>query len=457
MRVRRVSVLLAVTGLLSSGAVGGLARPVAADGGSCPCSLFAGSAVPGVVEDGDYDARQQGIEVGVAFTSDVAGWITAVRFYKGARNTGSHAISVWTEAGGLVGGGASSGETPSGWQTQFLSSPVRITPGAVYVASYHSDFGFYSSDTDFFDQPLDASPLHAIEGRFHYGSRQFPTDTVSYSNYWVDVVFETAVHPAISSYTPAPNAVGVPASTTLSVSFNSVVVSSAPMEVHASDGSLVPGSFNLTNLQGEGGNISSATFRPAAPLLRGVTYTASLAELTNSGGQTTPLISWSFTTAAACPCSLTPADSTPVIPSSDDSQPTVLGTRFFPGTAGVVTGVRFYKDPTNTGQHTGQLWTVDGRLLARGPFVNESDSGWQTMTFALPIPVSNPNDYVVSYYTESGNYSETEGVFDGGELRYDPLVAFEGTFIHGGIDIFPNQTLHAAYYFVEPVFVPNGG
>ena len=45
---------------------------------------------------------------------------------------------------------------------------------------------------------------------------------------------------------------------------------------------------------------------------------------------------------------------------------------------GVVTGVRFYKSPGNTGAHVGSLWNANGVELATGTFTNESASGWQT-------------------------------------------------------------------------------
>ena len=42
---------------------------------------------------------------------------------------------------------------------------------------------------------------------------------------------------------------------------------------------------------------------------------------------------------------------------------------------GVVTGVRFYKSPGNTGAHVGSLWNQNGVELATGTFTNESTSG----------------------------------------------------------------------------------
>ncbi len=42
--------------------------------------------------------------------------------------------------------------------------------------------------------------------------------------------------------------------------------------------------------------------------------------------------------------------------------------KFTSDIAGLVTGVRFYKAPTNTGTHIGSLWSATGTLLATATF-----------------------------------------------------------------------------------------
>ena len=54
--------------------------------GVCPCSLFDDSTQPTLLEDSDPKA----VTLGVRFSPTVAGSVTAVRFYKGPGNTGSH-------------------------------------------------------------------------------------------------------------------------------------------------------------------------------------------------------------------------------------------------------------------------------------------------------------------------------------------------------------------------------
>ncbi|MGG7377324.1 DUF4082 domain-containing protein, partial [Escherichia coli] len=49
-------------------------------------SLFGTAATPAVVSSGDTST----LELGVEFSSDVGGYVTGLRFYKGPLNTGTH-------------------------------------------------------------------------------------------------------------------------------------------------------------------------------------------------------------------------------------------------------------------------------------------------------------------------------------------------------------------------------
>ena len=63
--------------------------------GVCPCGLWSDATGPGTLTDPDADP----IELGTAFSADTDGSITAVRFYKGPQNTGTHTVSLWTSTG----------------------------------------------------------------------------------------------------------------------------------------------------------------------------------------------------------------------------------------------------------------------------------------------------------------------------------------------------------------------
>jgi hypothetical protein len=157
-------------------------------------SVWPSTTVPGVVDSGPDNA----VQLGVKFRSDVAGFVTGIRFYKSAANTGTHVGSLWSTTGTSLATATFTGETASGWQQVTFSSPVAIAANTVYVASYYAPTGHYSFDANYFaTQGVDAPPLHlpasgAVGGNgvFAYGaSSVFPNNSSSAANYWVDVVF----------------------------------------------------------------------------------------------------------------------------------------------------------------------------------------------------------------------------------------------------------------------------
>jgi hypothetical protein len=147
---------------------------------------------PATVDAGDTAA----IVLGVKFDADVNGSITGIRFYKASANTGTHVGALWSATGTQLAQGTFSGETGSGWQTLTLSSPVAVTAGTTYVASYLAPHGHYSVTSAAFANPIDNPPLHALadggagNGVYSYSSTSvFPTSTFNSTNYWVDVLF----------------------------------------------------------------------------------------------------------------------------------------------------------------------------------------------------------------------------------------------------------------------------
>jgi hypothetical protein len=172
---------------------------------TCPCSIWGSTFAPPTadVDSGDPDS----VELGVKFKSDVFGSITGIRFYKSAANTGTHSGSLWSDTGQRLAQVTFTGESASGWQTATFSSPVQVTPGQTYVASYYAPNGHYANTPDYmYNNPapgpngggtVDGPPLHVIRnsgttinGVFAYGSSSsFPVGSYRASNYWVDVTF----------------------------------------------------------------------------------------------------------------------------------------------------------------------------------------------------------------------------------------------------------------------------
>ncbi|MDE3009409.1 MAG: DUF4082 domain-containing protein [Pseudomonadota bacterium] len=168
-----------------------LTLTVAASGG---VSLWPGTTVPAVVDVG----ADSPVELGVRFKSDSTGHIASIRFYKSAANTGTHVANLWSSTGALLATATFTGETASGWQQVNFATPVAISAGAVYVASYHTNVGHYADNNGYFSGAgYDSAPLHALadgvsgaNGVYAYGSNSsYPSSGYQGSNYWIDVVF----------------------------------------------------------------------------------------------------------------------------------------------------------------------------------------------------------------------------------------------------------------------------
>ncbi|MBD6617921.1 DUF4082 domain-containing protein [Komarekiella sp. 'clone 1'] len=86
----------------------------------------------------------------------------------------------------------------------------------------------------------------------------------------------------------------------------------------------------------------------------------------------------------------------PSIANFTDSVPYELGMKFRSATGGQITAIRFWKAPSETGTHTGKLWTATGTLLASVTFSNETASGWQEQLLATPVNIQANTTYVVS-------------------------------------------------------------
>ena len=267
-------------------------------------SIFSSSQTPTLAADTDSSS----VEVGMKFTSDVAGTVTGVKFYKGTGNTGTHIGHLWTSTGTLLASVTFTNETTTGWQTANFSTPVAISANTVYVVSYFAPKGHYAGDTGYFTAgQITSGPLHALQdgadggnGVYTYGSTSvFPSSTWEASNYWVDVLF-TAGTPGtppgpsttlnITMKSPASGATSVPVSSTVSAVFSGpITASSLSLTRKNSSGSLITATvtYNATT--------QTATLTPTAAFSTGQTYTATIVAADSLGDEMNP-VSWSFGT-----------------------------------------------------------------------------------------------------------------------------------------------------------------
>jgi len=205
----RLAYVLAASGLLISSAASFL-QPISAAAAKAPVtkqdvtaeSIWSSTATPAHAISGDSD----GVELGVKFVANVSGTVTGVRFYKGSTNTGTHVGHLWSVTGTQLASVTFSDETASGWQTANFASPVQLTVGTTYVASYYAPVGEYSYDsspsdpgnlgTAFTSASGDltalASGASGGNGLYKYTTSAggaFPSSSYANSNYWVDVLF----------------------------------------------------------------------------------------------------------------------------------------------------------------------------------------------------------------------------------------------------------------------------
>ena len=85
-------------------------------------------------------------------------------------------------------------ESTAGWQQVNFSTPIAVTAGTTYVASYFAPNGEYATAPQGLASAVTYGPLTALAsgGVYTYAtSPVLPKTVYNASNYWVDVVFTT--------------------------------------------------------------------------------------------------------------------------------------------------------------------------------------------------------------------------------------------------------------------------
>ncbi len=278
---------------------------------ACPCSLWNDSAIPAIQSSTDILP----FELGVKFRSEVPGYVTGLRFYKGSLNTGVHVGHLWAADGTLLAEAIFTDESSSGWQEVILPAPIQIEADTIYIASYNTRVGHFAVDDEYFNSPRLYSPLYApANGEVgpngvYQDNGGFPNQSVGPRNYWVDVVFNTSpgadtTPPQVTAISPASGATGVNVYADITARFSeamiSTTVSASTIELRDASNSLVPAAVTYNAAS------RTATLNPSSALPASSTYTATV-----KGGETgvrdlagnalaTDTV-WSFTTGAPPP------------------------------------------------------------------------------------------------------------------------------------------------------------
>jgi Domain of unknown function (DUF4082)/Immunoglobulin domain len=131
-------------------------------------------------------------ELGVRVISDVAGQITALRFWKGSAENASHTGHVWTAGGQLLATVTFMNESASGWQEQPLPAAVAVVANTEYVVSVTTGPNkYYVATPGGLTPPVVNGHLRSVAGANGvYGLMgAFPAQGSSGTNYFRDLVF----------------------------------------------------------------------------------------------------------------------------------------------------------------------------------------------------------------------------------------------------------------------------
>ncbi|HVQ43483.1 MAG TPA: DUF4082 domain-containing protein [Candidatus Saccharimonadia bacterium] len=152
------------------------------------------------------------VATGMKFTSSTSGYITGLRFYKGAGNTGVHIGSLWaTNVQHSLLASGTYVETASGWQDLVLTNPVPIEAGVTYIVSNWSAGGNYAYAADL-GSGMSNPPLSAPAGNngvyTYAAAATVPLKGTADGDYGVDVTFSTTGTQSTTQPAPRTGTVG---------------------------------------------------------------------------------------------------------------------------------------------------------------------------------------------------------------------------------------------------------
>ncbi len=492
---------------------------------SCPCSIWSSSAAPQNLDSGDLDSVELGLKfrtdsdgsiLGVRFykaSTNIGAHIGHLWSESGTLlgtvNFISETSSGWQQAN------FSSPIAVTANSTYIVS---YLAPNGHYSsdANYLAEAGVNTPPLHALANGVDGS-----NGVFSYTGAPgaFPTQNFASSNYWVDVVFTSSNTYSISGSLTGAGGGGTTVSvigaqslsTTADASGNYAmdglpngtytVVPSKPGVSFTPSSSLVTISgtaltgvnfaATITNPQTISGGISGSGAAGATVALSG-TVTATTTADSSGNYSFAGLLNGSYTVepsasgvlfspavqqvalsgagaanvnfqAQICTClSIWSASATPSLIDSNDGGAVELGVAFTSTVPGSITGIRFYKAGTNTGQHIGHLWTSSGAQLGTVTFTGETASGWQQASFSTPITITPNVTYIASYLAPAGHYSADSNYFASAGTDNPPLHALANGISPNGLyayttspaGTFPSGSYSATNYWVDVLFQP---
>ena len=395
-------------------------------------SAFSG-ATPG--SPGLHNDRTP-IEVGMRFAVDRSGSVTELKYWRGsgdAIDTDVREGHLWRADGTLLATVTfTSGLGQAGWQVATLSSPVTLTAGVQYIASYRTNDNYVATTNYFVDandvafDGLDNNSFWGhggvvrvvqdgaggTNGVFRYGSGAavMPSESFNSSNYWVDITFDAGIAP--SNTAPV-----ITSAAALTSPENRLTVGT----ITATDADFDPLSYTIAG----GADAALFTIDAQTGLLRFINtpnFEAPADAGANNVYDLTVSVSDGIAPAVTQAITVTVTDrdengtSSSVFDSTDAPATTVttdpadyeLGMRFTANAAGTITELRYFRgaaDAGDTDTRVLNLWNAAGVRLGSVTVTSAAGkSGWQVGTLSAPIAIQAGATYVVSYGTTQ-NYA----------------------------------------------------
>lgn len=156
---------------------------------------FQNGATPAVVETND----STDYELGMRFRSNADGFVTELRYFRGAADAGdsdTRTLTLWSATGVKLGEATvTSAAGATGWQSATLSSAIALEANTTYVVSYGTTDNYaYTSAWFASAHASNDGVLSALNGVFGVGPGNFPTASYNSTNYWLDVSFQQTLN-----------------------------------------------------------------------------------------------------------------------------------------------------------------------------------------------------------------------------------------------------------------------
>jgi hypothetical protein len=216
------------------------------------------------------NVRDTNHELGTKFTTSIGGHIIAIRFWKSSNETGLHVGHIWTASGQLLASVNFVNETASGWQQQFLATPVAINANTIYAVTVNTRNAYYVSTPYGLATKVVNHDLSSVVGTDGLTGPPglFPTESYHSSNYFRDIVFMPATQGGLTSNPLSLNLgnvnVGASSSQTLTLA-NTSSASLSISKVTLTGGGFSASGITLPLSLAAGNQISlKVTFTPAS-------------------------------------------------------------------------------------------------------------------------------------------------------------------------------------------------